>query len=292
LGKELDHPYELEGGKWLRGNLHCHPRPREIPFDVAVHYRKLGYGFVVLTEHDHFYSTDDIDSWDNQGLVLIPGNEITKDGPHILHIGADRRIEPDENRQKVIDQINSSSGFAVMNHPNLSGNFDSTPMDCLRKLQGYQAIEIYNDGGARGVGNPYATDKWDMLLTEGRRIWGIATDDYHGPLHAGNGWVMAYVQHRDRDGILEALQRGRFYASTGIRIDRIEVEGLYVRIEASNAQHIAASIEHGRTVATTDSSVLEVPVPPDATYVRFECWGTGRSQAWTQPFWVRDGEKD
>ena len=33
--------------------------------------------------------------------------------------------------------------------------------------------------------------------------------------------------------------------------------------------------------------LLEVEVPADAGYVRFECWGAGETFAWTQPFFIK-----
>ncbi len=76
----LHHPYhDLDGGNWIRGNLHLHPRPRSKPDDAAKWYAaSSGYGFLGLTEHDMFYGLDAIADWNNHGLILIPGNEITK----------------------------------------------------------------------------------------------------------------------------------------------------------------------------------------------------------------------
>ena len=42
----------------------------------------------------------------------------------------------------------------------------------------------------------------------------------------------------------------------------------------------------GRGLALADATELEVYMPAEATYVRFECWGAGGRQAWTQPFFA------
>lgn len=287
----VDHPYEdvmdgVLGGMWLRGNLHLHPRPKDRPDDVAQWYAAAGYGFLGLTEHDKFYSLEDIAEWNHCGMVLIPGNEVTKNGPHILHLDADRQVEPDPDRQKVIDQINGSSGFAIVNHPNLGSDFDGCPLATLQQLTGYVGIEIFNASGFGGMGSAYATDKWDMLLSQGRRLWGFASDDYHHRTDAQRGWIMAFVKQRTREAVLDALRQGRFYASTGVTIDRIAVDGRHIRVEASDADRIVAISDYGRRVATSNSHALEVYAGADRTYVRFECWGGGERQAWTQPFWM------
>ncbi len=287
MPKFLDHPYhDLTDGLWLRGNLHAHPLPADRPFDLISHYARLGYGFLGLTEHDKFYSFNDISDWNHHGIILIPGNEVSKGGPHILHVGANHRIEPYEDRQKVIDEINAGAGFAIVNHPNTGREFDNCSLELMQRWRGYLGLEIFNANGLRAAGSAYATDKWDILLSQARRLWGFASDDYHRPVDAGHGWVMAYVKARTREGILEALRQGRFYASTGVMIDHIKVDGLHVRIETYNAHRIAVLCDNGRGFAMVDAHVLEVHVPDDATYVRFECWGVGDRRAWTQPFWV------
>ena len=289
MPKSLDHPYhDLSDGSWLRGNLHAHALPADRPYDLIRHYAQLGYGFVGVTEHDQFYSLDDISDWNQQGIVLIPGNEVSKGGPHILHVGADYQIEPYEDRQKVIDEINAGTGFAIVNHPNTGADFDKCPLELMQAWKGYAGLEIFNANGLRSAGSAYATNKWDILLSQGRRLWGIASDDYHRPQDAGQGWLMAYVKTRSRDGVLGALRQGRFYASTGVTINRITVEGLHVRIETHDAYRIVALCDGTRGFALVDDHVLEAYVPDDATYIRFECWGIGERFAWTQPFWVID----
>jgi hypothetical protein len=80
------------------------------------------------------------------------------------------------------------------------------------------------------------------------------------------------------------MARGRFYASTGVSIDRIEVDGQRVRVTSPDAQRIAAITDHGKRLKVVDAGQLEVEMPETATYLRFECWGGGERQAWTQPF--------
>lgn len=289
MSRFLNCPYQdLTGGFWLRGNLHAHPLPADRPFDLVGRYAQFGYGFLGLTAHDKFHGFDDISDWDRHGLILLPGNEVSKGGPHILHIGADRRIEPSEDRQQVIDEINATAGFAIVNHPNTGAKFDNCSLELMQQWTGYLGLEIFNANGLRSAGSPYATNKWDILLSQGRRLWGFASDDYHRPVDAGQGWIMAWVQERSVDGILDAIRAGSFYASTGVTIERIDVDDLHVRISTRDAHRIVARCDNGRGFAIADTHTLEVHVPDNVTYVRFECWGVGDRRAWTQPFWVID----
>jgi len=288
----LIHPYtDLTGGEWLRGNLHTHTKQSDgaaEPQDVIDDYAGRGYGFLMLSDHDVFTSEEDYRQWDSRGMVLIPGNELAG-GPHLLHVDADRKVESRPSRQEMINEINSQPrGFAIVNHPNWEGKFDHATISQMREWTGYLGLEIFN--GIIGVldGSPYATNKWDMLLSEGRRLWGFANDDSHHPRLVELGWNIAYVKERTMASVVEALRNGRFYPSTGVTITKIEVEGTTIRLETENAGRIVALRDIGKRFAIADDKVIEVEVPAGAKYARFVCWGAGERFAWTQPFYVEE----
>lgn len=289
----LDHPYtETAGGRWVRGNLHTHTtrsdgaRPAQAVIDD---YAERGYGFLMLSDHDTYSSPEDVAQWDARGMILIDGNEITAGGPHLLHVHADRRIEPHAERQRVIDAVAATRGFTIVNHPNWEERFDHCPLAKLREWRGYAGLEIYNGTIGRLHGSPYATNKWDQLLAEGRRVWGFANDDSHLPAEDVElGWNAAYVTEPTAAGVAAALRAGRFYCSTGVEISAIAVNGRQIRVETRNARRIVTLREVGTRFAVVDGDTIEVEYPEGARYVRFECWGDGEQFAWTQPFWEDD----
>ena len=122
-----------------------------------------------------------------------------------------------------------------------------------------------------------------------RSKWGYATDDFHDTRHIGLGWCTVYVQERTSEAVCNALQAGRFYASTGVIITRIEVRDGTIYIATENADRIIAVKQGGRRVKIADEREIEVEFPEDAKFVRIECWGKGESFAWTQPFFNRAG---
>lgn len=317
--KTLDHPYsDLVVGSWLRGNLHAHTTRsdgRRPPQEVIADYAARGYDFLMLSDHDVWTSPGDLAGWEDRGMVLIPGNEVTAGGPHILHVGASCRVEPRPRRQEVLNAIAGDSGsFAVVCHPNwMFGCSGAAPtreplhphvsFSQLSEWVGYAGLEIFNGAGLRLDGSPYATLVWDLLLATGRQVWGFANDDSHRaegdtplarkvdhtPLMRSDmalGWNVVFAE-RSGPAIVEALRRGRFYASTGVEITDIRVEGRNVRIETRNADRLVAFRETGRRFAQVEGPAIEVGVPADARYVRFEAWGRGERCAWTQPFFVR-----
>jgi hypothetical protein len=215
---------------------------------------------------------------------MIPGNEITARGVHMLHVDARSRIEPIENRQTVIDQINGNGGFCIVNHPNWYAKFNHCSQDQLSEWQNYTGLEIYNGVISFLEGSPYATNHWDMLLSSNRIIWGFANDDSHAAEgHVALGWNMVYSE-KNPTAIVSAMRQGRFYASTGVTIDKIDVTNDEITISASNALRIVAITDNAQRVKHVDGPEINVKMPENKRYLRFELWGAGESFAWTQPF--------
>jgi hypothetical protein len=95
-------------------------------------------------------------------MTLIPADEVTAGGPHLLAVQVGEVVAPDPDRQKVIDATLAQQGFAVLNHPNWQAHYDHFPQELMARLDGYAGIEIYN-----GVVERLEGARW-------RRIAGIA----------------------------------------------------------------------------------------------------------------------
>jgi hypothetical protein len=287
----IDHPYRnLANGQWLRGNLHTHTTNTDgqnKPQTVINKYARLGHDFLAISDHDIYTAAKQYRTWDNKGMIMMPGNEISASGPHILHVAPDRFVEPLMPRQEVINRIDEGAGLAVIAHPNWMGEFDGTKITQLQEWVGYHGLEIYNGLINRLQGSPYCTNKWDLMLSQGRRLWGFANDDSHNDDDIGNGWNVVCARERSVSAIREALKAGRFYASSGVEISRIAVRGSRLTIETENARRIVGVSAFGRRVAIVDDSAIVLDMQEQWQYVRFECWGDGEQFAWTQPFWAK-----
>ena len=273
----------------LKGNLHAHTTLSDgmlEPQKVIDAYAEHGYGFLAISDHDRLADARALETWADRGMVLIPGNEISAAGCHIQHVNASRLVPPHPDRQKVIDEIGRTGGFAVVNHPNWQQRFDHCSIADMERWQGYAGMEIYNGVIVRHPGSPYATGKWDMLLSAGRRVWGFANDDFHGPEDLALGWNVAFCGERSAAAVVDALGRGAFYASTGVVIKDIRVKGSSVTVETEAASKMVAFADYGRRIAQNRGPAITVEVPAGVRYVRFEAYGCGEEQAWTQPFFV------
>src|ERR1019366_4829251 len=143
---QLEHPYhDLSGGRWLRGNLHTHTTQSdgERPMQAVVDdYAGRGYDFLMFSDHDTHTGPEQYAKLHAHELLVLPGNEITRNGPHLLHVNASQRVEPHADRQRVIDDIRTGPGFAIINHPNWEQHFNHCPFENLVRWQGYCGLEI------------------------------------------------------------------------------------------------------------------------------------------------------
>ena len=193
-------------------------------------------------------------------FLLIQGEEITdafRDSP--VHVNATNlvdRIAPQgggsvrEVMQNNIDAVlaqREGTGqpmFPHVNHPNFVW---AVTVEDLIALEGERFFEVYN--GHPQVHNegdhehPGTERMWDILLTTrisaGREImFGLATDDAHDYLayrstsaNPGRGWIMVRAPELTAAALIEAMERGDFYASSGVSLRDVRREGEVVRVE-------------------------------------------------------------
>jgi hypothetical protein len=288
MGLVVRNPYSCNGLPWLKGNLHSHTSNSDGPGEpqaIINAYTALKYDFLMLSDHDFLTEPKHLDPC---GMVLIPGNEVTAGGPHVLHVDARSLVPPDKDRQAVLDRIAEDGGLSIMCHPNWEFHFNHCPQEKLVAWRGYLGIEVFNGVVTWLEGRATATDRWDRLLAEGRRIWGFANDDCHRKEDIGVGWNMVQAERGNVADILHALATGRFYASNGVIIDRIDADGNTITVNAKDTQRISVFSDYARRQAVVEDSRITYSVPEDASfhYVRFECAGCGEKKAWTQPFFI------
>jgi hypothetical protein len=289
----IESPYR-ENGEWLRGNLHTHtvesPDSERSVANCVSDYEVRGYDFLALTDHDAF--VDPTDYRESTTMAIVGGTEVTDGGTHVIGLGVDGTVDPNPDRQAVLDDVAAADGLAVLPHPNWGSTFEHYPQAALEDLDGYAGIEVYNGASERGRGSPLATDRWDRLLSAGEVVWGYATDDSHHSGDVGRAWTVVQATERSPGAILAALDAGRCYASTGVTIEEVAVDGDTVSVETTDAAELRLVADYGTVHRVVESASATFDVPgdlqpdADASYVRVECLGSGGRAAWTQPFFL------
>jgi hypothetical protein len=137
--------------------------------------------------------------------------------------------------------------FVHVNHPNFGWGL--TPEDLIG-IKGERFFEVYNGhSGVRNYGDEdhVSTERmWDIVLAarltqpDGETLYGLGTDDAHnyhqfavGKVNPGRGWVMVRARHLTAESIVAAMERGDFYASTGVRLRDVGADdrSVWVHIE-------------------------------------------------------------
>jgi hypothetical protein len=285
---------------WLKGNLHTHTLQSDgdsPPEEVATWYRQHGYDFLVITDHDKITRIAA-----PEGLVLIDGEEVTDRLPkkplHVNAIGLTRVVAPQGGKtsvevlQRNIDAVRAAGGIPLVNHPNFGWAFGA---DELLQLRGLVLLEIASGHPyVNTQGPPSAEAMWDTLLTNGRRVYGVAVDDSHhwkrpwdtDIAPPGKAWVVVRAE-RDAKSIVKALERGEFYASTGVELE--EVSGTRVKVKEKNGAHYRIQFigANGRVLQQTQGASAEYKMRGTEGYVRAKVIDSNGKMAWGQPAFVK-----
>lgn len=311
---------------WLRGSTHVHAAPSgdssTDPAAVMAWYRRHGYDFIVLTDHNRV-TIPGVDPGGrgaaDDGLLVIAGTELTYNpgacsepepppgGKCRIHVNvlgvtarpegklewADRAARDRRAMYRAaLTEAARLDGLPQLNHPQWHWGMTAALLADLAG-DGFALVEIANvQFGAWNAGDgdhPSMEAIWDGALGAGARIWGVASDDAHaydgvGRYPAGGAWVVVDAA-RDPQAIVAALAAGRFYASTGVTLARAGVVGdqLEVAIDGDAAGHTIQFIVDGRVVATARDATAHYPIPPAPSYVRAVVTRADGARAWVQP---------
>lgn len=297
-------------GQFWRGNLHTHSTRSDgvlEPAEVCRRYKAEGYDFIALTDHFigiYDYPIVDTVPYREADFTTILGAELHS-GPmqngelwHILAVGlpADFKrpdaphfsvIEGQETGPQIAARAVAAGAFVTIAHPQWSG---MTLADA-RSISAAHAVEIYNHGCATGCDRADGFGIADLLLSEGRKLSLIATDDAHfsEPDHFG-GWVMVKATQNNPEALLKALKAGDFYSSQGPELRDVQVEGKMVIVECSAAAAVIAQGSGSGAKAVHGHSMTRCSVPLDrlhgSPWLRVTVIDAAGKRAWSNPIWL------
>ncbi|WP_295537107.1 PHP domain-containing protein [uncultured Thioclava sp.] len=294
-------------GRFYRGNLHTHSTLSDgilSPEEVCRRYKAEGYDFIALTEHMigiYGYPIADTTGFRDDAFTTILGAELHS-GPmqngelwHILAVGlpadfppanapAFVPVEGQETGPQLAQRAVDAGAFVAIAHPQWSG----MTLEDARSLSAAHAVEIYNHGCAAGCDRPDGFQYADLLLSEGRDLTMVATDDAHfsEPDHFG-GWVMVKSDALTPDALLAALKAGHFYSSQGPQLHNVEVTENTVIIDSSTVVSVivqghgtAAQALHGDSMTRTTINLDRCAKSP---WLRITVIDRAGRRAWTNP---------
>lgn len=206
--------------------------------------------------------------------------------------------------------------FPHLNHPNYGW---AVSPDDLAAVTGERFFEVYN--GHPAVQNegddthPSTERMWDMVLSNRLRrgaeiMYGLAVDDAHiyrqmnsRLSNPGRGWIMVRAATLSPSALINAMEAGNFYSTTGVVLEdiRFENDRLVIKIRAeSDIKYTTRFIGTRRNSSSTGQALAEISGPQaeyvlngDELYVRASVISTKPKQnpyregefevAWTQP---------
>lgn len=257
-----------EYGLDFKANLHCHSTLSDgklTPDELKEAYRKKGYAIIAYTDHNILIDHQERSSRD---FLALNGYEIdiTEQSPdipwsqkrtcHICLIAKTPGAAPIElersytpaNINAILHRAAEAGFFVTYNHPTWS--LEGYPE--YAQYEGMDAMEICN-GGCLVVGyDEYNCHAYDDMLRLGRRIFCIGTDDNHNNLPLTDplsdsfvSWTVLRADRLDYPSVIEALEKGHFYASNGPDIKELFIEDGCVHVTTSPA-HVINYITAGR----------------------------------------------
>ncbi|MDD8021951.1 MAG: CehA/McbA family metallohydrolase [Paracoccaceae bacterium] len=294
---------------FFRGNLHTHSTLSDgvlEPAEVCRRYRAEGYDFMALTDHFvglYGYPIADTVPFRTEGFTTLLGAELHS-GPlqngevwHILAVGLPADFTParspdffptatQETGPEIARRAVEAGAFVAIAHPHWSG----LTQDDARSLEAAHAVEVYNHGCATGCDRGEGFLTLDLLLSEGRRLTAVATDDAHfsEPDHFG-GWVMVNAPENTPEALLAALKTGDHYSTQGPEFRQVSWDEHQIVVECSAVASVivqghgcAALAHHGHSITRATITLSRFAHSP---WIRVTLIDAAGRRAWSNPIW-------
>jgi hypothetical protein len=265
-------------------------------------YREGGYQFLVLTDHG---KVSDVAAHCAPDFLAISGSELHPPNPyggdryHFVAINIHKAIPYEKQHpNEVIAAVTAQGGLAVVCHPYWCGH----TMRDLAPLEGYFAVEVYNDTCEQMLGKGFSEPHWDDLLDTVGPCWGIAADDAHDrERDVFHGWLMVKAEELTVPALLQSLRSGAFYSSQGPELLDLEVrEGevstsagpsrlapvVSVRCSPVRSIVFKGNRARGKRFVAAEGETLtgaEYPILRGEKYVRVEITDENGRKAWSNP---------
>ncbi|MBN8217202.1 MAG: PHP domain-containing protein [Spirochaetes bacterium] len=295
---------------FFKGALHCHSTRSDgalPPEGVWRWYRDAGWHFAAITDH-RTATAAALPADLAADFTALPGIEYNSTGGHgsvhVIGIGGtvDKETSDYEGGARQVlagltRQARGAGSFTMINHPNwlwalAPEDFDGE--DQAHALEIWNASRACNNLGGRG--RPSVEALWDRLLSRGRRLWGVATDDAHqyalppkGRIWdiAGGAWVCVDAPDASAGNLMAGLFSGAFYASTGVDLERLERGSGRLSLKVLPLGRQVYTIRwittHGRVIRETEAFEDACELPAGEGYLRAVVLSSDGERAWTQP---------
>ena len=302
-------------GRWYKGNTHTHTLNSDgdsTPDDVVRWYREHRYQFLVLTDHNFLTSVDGLNALHgaDEKFLVLKGEEVTdrfeEKSLHINGLDVNALVPPQGGSsvvdvlQRNVDAIRKAKGVPHINHPSFRW---SVTAEELQRVRNNRLFEIFNGhpqvNNVGGGGVPGLEEAWDAILTNGMLLYGVAVDDAHvfkapgnpdvaGP---GRGWVAVRAARLEARALLDSLERGDFYASTGVELTDYQATARQITVRVNPTDFSKYRIQFigkgGRVLREIAEPTATYEIQGNEGYVRARVLESNGRMAWCQPIMLQ-----
>lgn len=279
-------------GEFRKAQLHTHSSlsydGKTPPAEVVKTYRRDGYSFLCVTDHDRINRCQNLSTPD---LLVLPGTETTIPflfwpiplGKHLVVINPPLNIS---HRRLERLRFEDPDGMAIIPaHLSWRGGAGTGRWypDELLSLKNLKIIEI---------DSPHSKDPVDLTIwhkinvNRGPKnpVWGVAVDDSHNG-SSNRGWIMVKTGRIHPDDFISALKSGAFYATNGPALD-IAVRERDIFVKSGGVKWIRFFNSQNQVIAVFRSSEAVYRTRGDEGFVRAEAADERGRTAWSQPMWL------
>ena len=119
-----------------------------------------------------------------------------------------------------------------------------------------------------------------------------ANDDMHIFSRAGGAYNMVLCEEKSIDSIINAIKRGSFYASFGIKLEDIKVEDNIISLKNGDKRvpyvYFKFIGKNGKVLKEEKGNEASYIVKGDEGYIRVEAYREDGARAWLQPFLIEE----
>lgn len=303
-------------GTFFKANLHTHSTISDgqyTPSELKELYKNKGYSILSLTDHDLFINHKDLT---DDSFLFISGVEFGTNKDNVpwpsyttYHLNF---FAKDKNRDKFFDfeisydynvinelikKANNEGFFVQYNHPRWSYQ----TINDFGHLEGLWGFEVYNHGCEIDMNDGYGDYEYESycrLNVDKLNEFPLpsATDDNHnynkGDDNPRNdsfgGFDMIKATSLTYENIIDAMEKGHMYASTGPEIKVLYIENNIIHIETSPCSAIFMLTENRNTYYkrsnNDDITSLDIPLYETSKSFRIEVVNSKRQKAFTRTY--------
>ncbi len=196
----------------LTGDFHVHAFPGDgalTAWDLRAEARRRRLDVITVSNHNHMVAArigHALFPGDERPIV-IPGQEVTAPGFHLIALGVARTVSWDQPASSVIDSVHAQGGVAIAAHPTSEfwAGYDAA---AIARLDGTEAAHPAGNEGYRQELLAF----YKRTAERARPIAAIGSSDFHFAAPLGVCRTVLFVREISKAGVIEAIREGRTLA--------------------------------------------------------------------------------